>query len=62
MKSIIFLLLIILSVISVKTAEEDDQLEVNILPSDKYRLNKRDLQTLQSDIERQVTNYLKLKK
>jgi hypothetical protein len=33
---------------------QEDQLQVNILPSDKYKLNQRDLVSLKSDIERQV--------
>lgn len=40
---------------------QDDQLQVNILPSDKYKLNRRDLVSLKSDIERQVNFFIKAK-
>jgi hypothetical protein len=40
---------------------QDDQLQVNILPSDKYKLNQRDLVSLKSDIERQVNFIIKVK-
>ena len=49
MKFIITLILIIFC------KSEDDDLQLNILPSEKYALNKRDLITLKSDIERQVS-------
>jgi hypothetical protein len=34
---------------------QKDELSIDILPSDRYRLNKRDINHLKSDIERQVT-------
>ena len=34
---------------------QSEELQVNILPSDKYKLNSRDLTSLKSDIERQVS-------
>ena len=52
MKLIIFLLLFTL----IFTGEQDD-LDINIIPSEKYKLNKRDLINLKSDIERQVGYY-----
>jgi hypothetical protein len=47
--------LIILLVILNFIKNQEDDLQVNILPSEKYALNKRDLITLKSDIERQVS-------
>ncbi len=51
MKSVI---LIYICITIIRSQKDDDDLQVNILPSDKYRLNKRDLTNLKSDIERQV--------
>jgi hypothetical protein len=36
------------------TSKDDSELQINILPSEKYKINKRDLLNLKSDIERQV--------
>ena len=49
----IILVLIIHIILHVKIHSQED-LQVNILPSDKYKLSKRDLSSLKSDIERQV--------
>ena len=50
-----FLSLIINVFLIFKTFQQGkEDLEINILPSDKYRLNKRDLLNLKSDLERQV--------
>lgn len=49
MKFIFFALFLIKLVIA-----GDDELSINIIPSDKYKLNRRDLINLKSDIERQV--------
>jgi hypothetical protein len=50
-----FLFFIILNVfIHIRGEDKPDDLEINILPSDKYRLSKRDLLNLKSDLERQV--------
>jgi hypothetical protein len=46
-------LIIVLVLLNFIKNQEDD-LQLNILPSEKYALNKRDLITLKSDIERQV--------
>ena len=48
--SLIFNVFLILETIQ----QGSEDLEINILPSDKYRLNKRDLLNLKSDLERQV--------
>jgi hypothetical protein len=32
----------------------EDDLSIDILPSEKYKLNKRDINHLKNDIERQV--------
>lgn len=40
--------------------DNEDQLSINIIPSDKYKLNKRDLRNLKDDIERQVILNFKL--
>jgi hypothetical protein len=34
---------------------QPDDLSIDILPSERYKLNKRDLNNLKSDVERQVT-------
>ena len=51
---LIKLFLIFTSVIVIYS--QDDELQVNILPSEKYKLNQRDLVSLKSDIERQVNH------
>lgn len=42
-------------ILFIMTVSQEDDLQLNILPSEKYALNKRDLITLKSDIERQVS-------
>jgi hypothetical protein len=49
----IILELTILLILHININSQED-LQVNILPSDKYKLSKRDLSSLKSDIERQV--------
>jgi len=51
----IILFFIIVNVFTyIRPQETSEDLEINILPSDKYRLSKRDLLNLKSDLERQV--------
>lgn len=54
MKFIHFIASIFISFIIHVYAGEDDELAINFLPSEKYRLNKKDLINLKTDIERQV--------
>lgn len=55
MKTKLFLLLLTFNIIiNINSQATQDDLEINILPSDKYRLSKRDLINLKSDLERQV--------
>jgi hypothetical protein len=54
-KNLIFLIIFINILTPYVTADDEPQeLELNILPSEKYKLNKRDLGNLKSDLERQV--------
>jgi hypothetical protein len=58
MKKFLFLLIFIFNTfIFINMQDKPDDLEINILPSDKYRLSKRDLINLKSDLERQVRKY-----
>lgn len=51
----LYFVMILFIFIQVK-CEDDSELTINILPSEKYKLNKRDLLNLKTDIERQVKN------
>ena len=46
--------IILLSFISKLNCADEDELAINFLPSEKYKLNKKDLLNLRTDIERQV--------
>jgi len=56
MKLITFKVTILIAILTTCIYTQKDDLQVNIIPSDKYKINKRDLVSLKSDIERQVSN------
>jgi hypothetical protein len=54
MKFIIFIVFNLCTIYLAKGGGGDEELQINIIPSEKYKMNHRDLQNLKSDIERQV--------
>jgi hypothetical protein len=49
-------IIILINICLIFTQTANNDLSIDILPSEKYRLDKRDLGYLKSDIERQVNN------
>jgi hypothetical protein len=54
MKHTVLKIIILTGLLNSIVSQADDDLSINMLPSDKYKINKRDLVNLKSDIERQV--------
>lgn len=53
-KTSIFLMIGLIAIIQESKQQEEEDLKINFLPSDKYKLNKKDLSMLREDIERQI--------